>query len=148
MSIDHTKTPTTISVFIVDDHPLVRHGIKQLLHTEPGMEVCGEAERVDEAIRKLAFVNPHAVLVDLDLPEISGIELIRFIKLHRVEMKTIVISTFDQCVYGSIAAEAGADHYINKHRAMEEIILAIHEVVEPGPVGKAGFSREAPHWFG
>lgn len=133
-------------VFIVEDHPIVRMGLKQLLALEPDLKVCGEAERVDEAIEMIGQAHPHVVLVDIALPGDNGIDLIRYIKCHWVGVKIIVVSTYPETVYGPIAIEAGADRYINKHEAMDQIIDSIHTVLDEKGRGNSG--RPISHWFG
>ena len=134
-------------VFIVEDHPIVRMGLTQLLSLESDLELCGEAERVDEAIEKLREAHPHVVLVDIGLPGANGMELIRYIKDHWVGVKIIVVSTYDETVYGSVATDAGADCYINKHEAMDQIVKAIRSVINKKP-GEGFDGCKTAHWFG
>lgn len=134
-------------VFIVDDHPLVRTGLKQLIGQEPALSICGEAETVEDAITKIEQQRPQVVLVDLALPGVNGMELIKHIKQHWLGMKVIVVSTYDETVYGPLATECGADCYINKHEAMDEIVKAIHAVCDHGQRPIANGSKTC-HWFG
>jgi len=145
-----TKTPVKAEpkrIFIVEDHPVVRMGLKQLLQMDPDFEVCGEAEQVDEAIEKIRDTHPQVVLVDLALPGTNGMELIRYIKQHWVGMKTIVVSTYDETIYGPVAAEAGADYYINKQEAVDRIVEVIHSLFDPSPQDRDRKTKES-HWFG
>lgn len=134
-------------VFIVDDHPLVRSGLNQLIAQDPTLTVCGEAETVDDAIVEIEKQNPHVVLVDLSLPGKNGMELIKQVKRHWLGMKVIVVSTYDETIYGPLATECGADCYINKHEAMDEIVKAIHAACdhESGPIINGS---KTSHWFG
>lgn len=134
-------------VFIVEDHPLVRSALKQLLEQDVGLMPCGEAETVDQAKAMIEEHQPHVVLVDLALPGVNGMELIKHIKKHWLGMKVIVVSTYDETVYGPLAMECGADCYINKHEAMDEIVKAIHAVMLPGP-DQNNYGRKISHWFG
>ncbi len=134
-------------VLIVEDHPVVRAGLKQLLLTEPELEVCGEAERVEEAIAMLDATRPDVALVDLALPGTNGMELIRHLKKYWVGVKIIVVSTYDESIYGPMAAEAGADCYINKHEAMDQIVKAIHAVLAKDR-GNGFDGCKTAHWFG
>jgi len=115
-------------VFLVEDHPVVRLGLKQIIGFEPGLEVCGEAETVEDAMQQIEELRPQVVLVDLMLPGRSGMELVRYIKRHWLGMKVIVVSTHDEELYGPAARQAGADCYINKHEAMDQIVQAIRSV--------------------
>ena len=136
-------------VMIVEDHPVVRMGLKQLLLIEPNLAICGEAERVDEAIAMLDDARPQVVLVDLALPGTNGIELIRHLKKNWVGVKIIVVSSYDQTIYGPIAIEAGADFYINKQEAVNQIVQTIHSILnkKPGKDADDGDGLES-HWFG
>lgn len=141
-------TQTPIRVFIVDDHPVVRLGLTQLIGQDPEIEVCGEAEKVKEAIEKLDKARPDVAIVDLALPDANGIDLIKHLKRHWIGVKIIVVSTYPETVYGTLAREAGADAYINKHEAMDEILEAIHTVCEaPSDEGDKP-KQEESHWFG
>lgn len=133
-------------VFIVEDHPVVRLGMRHLL-LDADFEVCGEAERVDEAIEKIKDTHPQVVLIDLALPGVNGMELIRYVKQHWVGMKVIVVSTYDETIYGPIAAEAGADFYINKHEAVDRIVEVIHSLLKQNSEVDDKKSKES-HWFG
>ena len=140
-----------IRVFIVDDHPVVRLGLKQLLGQDPDIEVCGEAETVSQAIEKVATLRPDVVTVDLALPDANGIELIKHVKSHWIGIKIIVVSTYPETAYGPITKQAGADVYINKHEAMDQILQAIHAVCATQP--DAHDDADDPdenesHWFG
>lgn len=142
------NTHTPIRVFIVDDHPVVRLGLTQLLEQDPGIEVCGEAEQVKEAIQKLDKARPDVAIVDLALPDTNGIDLIKHLKCHWIGVKIIVVSTYPETAYGPLAMEAGADVYINKHEAMDQILQAIHAVcVTPSEVNDEP-KQEESHWFG
>jgi DNA-binding NarL/FixJ family response regulator len=142
-------TQTPIRVFIVDDHPVVRLGLTQLLGQDPGIEVCGEAEQVKEAIEKLDKARPDVAIVDLALPDANGIDLIRHLKHYWIGVKIIVVSTYPETVYGSLAKQAGADVYINKHEAMDEILEAIHSLCDTPPDDEDDEPKsEESHWFG
>jgi len=121
--------------------------MKQLLGQDPSLTVCGEAETVDEAINNIEQSRPHVVLVDLALPGVNGMQLIKHIKKHWLGVKIIVVSTYDETVYGPLAAECGADCYINKHEAMDEIIKAIHAATTYD-FGQTTSCRKVSRWFG
>ena len=137
-----------IRVFIVDDHPVVRLGLRQLLTQDPDIEVCGEAETVCEAIDKLDKLRPDVAIVDLALPDANGIDLIKHIKSHWIGVKIIVVSTYPETTYGQLAIQAGADVYINKHEAMDQILQAIHAVYAAKPNDANGSGEKESHWFG
>lgn len=143
-----TEAPHPIRVFIVDDHPVVRLGLRQLLAQDTEIEVCGEAEEVKEAIEKLDKARPDVAIVDLALPNGNGIDLIKYCNQHWIGVKIIVVSTYPETVYGPLALEAGANVYINKHEAMDQILQAIHAVCAPTLEEDDGPKDAESHWFG
>lgn len=148
MVTNKTNGPKPIRVFIVDDHPVVRLGLRQLISQEAGIEICGEAETVKEAIDKLDDVRPDVAIVDLALPDTNGIDFIKHLKRHWVGVRIIVVSTYPESAYGSLARAAGADVYINKHEAMDLIIQAIRTVSADEPHQAENPEQSESHWFG
>lgn len=136
-----------LRVLIVDDHPLVRTGLKQLLGQDTAVKVCGEAETVEQALVEIEKHCPHVVLVDLALPGMNGMELIKRIKKHWPGIKIIVVSSFDQGTYGPLAEQCGADRYLNKHEAGDQIIKAIHSVTDQEADENPGQEKTC-QWFG
>ena len=120
---------TQISVFIVEDHPIVRLGLEQLITAESDMQVCGEADTVREAFDYVNAIVPDVVLVDLALKDGTGMDLIRRIASHWVGIKMIVVSTYDAGAYAPDALRAGAVGYVNKHEANDQIVDAIRCVL-------------------
>ncbi len=117
-----------IRVFIVDDHPIVRRGIKDLLETEPGIEVLGEATNGQEAISGIATAQPDLILMDLVMPEMDGIETTRQIKARWPEVRVLVLTSFasDEKVFPAI--KAGALGYLIKDTGPNELVRAIRQV--------------------
>jgi DNA-binding NarL/FixJ family response regulator len=116
-------------ILIVDDHPVVRRGLRMLIDDEPDLFVCGEAGDADEAIRALDAKKPDLVIVDLSLKESSGLELIKRIKSRNSAAKMLVSSMFDESLYAERVLNAGALGYVNKQEAMEKVIEAIRCVL-------------------
>jgi NarL family two-component system response regulator LiaR len=123
-----TESRTPIRVLIVDDHTIVRKGIRALLATEADIEVVGEAENGREAIEQNARLRPDVILVDLMMPEMGGIEAVRRITADYTETHILVLTSFstDDKVFPAI--KAGAMGYLLKDSAPEELINAIHQV--------------------
>ena len=115
----------TIRVYITDDHQIVRRGIRQLLSTEPGIEVVGEASNGKEAVADMDKLKPDIVLMDLVMPVMDGIEAIRQIKAGHAAIQILVLTSFatDDKVFPAI--KAGALGYLIKDTSPEELIHAI-----------------------
>jgi DNA-binding NarL/FixJ family response regulator len=120
---------TRARILIVDDHPVVRNGLRMLIDDEPDLIVCGEAGDADEAIRVLDAKKPDLVIVDLSLKGSSGLELIKRIKSRTVTSKMLVSSMFDESLYAERVLNAGALGYVSKQEAMEKVVEAIRCVL-------------------
>jgi DNA-binding NarL/FixJ family response regulator len=116
-------------IFIVDDHPIVRQGLTQLINQEPDLVTCGEAEDAPSALRAIERLIPDLVIVDVSLKGRSGIELIKEIKLLGLGMPVVVLSMHRESLYAERALRAGAKGYIMKQEASEKVIEAIRKVV-------------------
>ncbi len=116
-------------ILIVDDHPIVRRGLRELIaHTED-LEVCGEAPDLPEALQQVKETRPDLVVVDISLKSGSGIELIKQIKAMDPHVRMLVSSVYDESLYAERALRAGAMGYINKEEALDNIIEAIRQVL-------------------
>ena len=118
-----------VRILIVDDHPLVRHGLAQLIAGEPDLEVCGEAADAGDALRKVKTSRPHLVIVDISLKTGHGVELIKQIRAHDEQIKLLVLSMHDESVYAERVLHAGALGYVNKREAPQTMIRAIRDVL-------------------
>lgn len=116
-------------VVLVDDHPVVRRGVAELVESDPELEVGGEASNAEDAFRIVQEVNPDLVLVDVSLPDVSGIELIKRLKETEHPPRMLVLSMYDESLYADRALQAGAMGYINKNEATEALLDAIHTVL-------------------
>lgn len=116
-------------ILLVEDHPIFRQGLAQLINSVSDMTVCGEAEDFAEALRLIKETNPDLVIVDITLKNRNGIELIKDIKQLHPAVKTIVLSMHDEKVYAQRALRAGAKGYIMKLEASENILKIIHHVL-------------------
>jgi len=118
---------------IVDDHPLFRKGLEQLIHSDSAFAVCGEANNASEAMDVIRKLNPDLAIVDLSLPGANGIELIKNIRAEFPKLPILVLSMHDESLYALRALRAGAECYVMKHEAMANVIQAIHEVFNGRP---------------
>jgi DNA-binding NarL/FixJ family response regulator len=125
--------PEAKRIVIVDDHPLFRKGLEQLIHSEDGFAVCGEANNAPEAMDVIRKLNPDLAIVDLSLPGANGIELIKNIRAEFSKLPILVLSMHDESLYALRAMRAGAEGYVMKHEAMANVIQAIREVFNGRP---------------
>jgi len=116
-------------IFIVDDHPIVRKGLTQLINQEPDLTVCGEAENAEAALELLKKVKPDLAIVDISLRGIDGIELTRLIRARFENIPVLVVSMHDESLFAERALRAGARGYIMKQEAIEKMMEAIHKVL-------------------
>jgi len=116
-------------VVVVDDHPMFRERLSQLINFELDMEVCGEAEDAQEGIRLIRETSPDLAIVDITLKGSSGLELVKSIKALSMATPVLVLSMHDESLYAERALQAGANGYITKNQATEEVFSAIRRVL-------------------
>ncbi|MFH4965655.1 response regulator transcription factor [Gaetbulibacter sp. M235] len=121
-----------INVILADDHVLVRDGIKALLEDQEGIRVIDEASNGKEAIEVIKKNKPDLLIVDIRMPELNGIEVVREINKSHKDIKTLVLSMHDSEEYVVQSIEAGADGYLLKGASKEEFLKAIHTVASGG----------------
>jgi DNA-binding NarL/FixJ family response regulator len=114
----------------VDDHPLVREWLTTLIHQQPDLMVCGEAESASQALEGISTQKPDVAIVDISLKGASGIELIKNLKSLRPSVAIIVLTMHDESLYAERALRAGARGYIMKRETAKRIIAAIRDVLE------------------
>jgi DNA-binding NarL/FixJ family response regulator len=118
-----------VRVLIVDDHPIVRRGLAQLIEQESDLEVCGEASDADSAVSAMDELDPDVALVDLMLKGASGTDLIKTLKARHTSVPILVISMHDEAVYAERALRAGAHGYIMKEEATGQVLSALRKVL-------------------
>jgi DNA-binding NarL/FixJ family response regulator len=119
-------------VFIVDDHPIVRQGLGQLINHEPDLKVCGEASGVREARVGLSQTKPDIVILDLSLRDSDGLELIKDIRSKYRHLPVLVLSMHDESIYAERLLSAGANGYIMKQAAADQLLIALRRVLSGG----------------
>jgi len=125
--------PKAKRIVLVDDHPLFRKGLQELIHSEADFAVCGEAGNAAEAMEVIRKLNPDMAIVDLSLPGANGIELIKNIRSEFPKLPILVLSMHDESLYALRALRAGAEGYVMKHEAMANVFQAIREVFNGRP---------------
>ena len=113
-------------LLLVDDHAVVRVGLRMLLESEPDFEIIGEADSASEAINQVAQYKPDVVLMDIGLPDLSGIDATREIKRIYPAVAVVALTIHEDEAYFFKMLEAGASGYVPKRAAPEELIDAIH----------------------
>src|SRR5512137_2204478 len=116
-------------ILLVDDHPLVRERLAEIINREPDLTVCGEAEDRHEAIMAILAKRPHLVIVDLTLKNSDGLELIKAVRSRWPKLRMLVVSMHDESLYAERAIRAGALGYITKQEATRKILVAIRRVL-------------------
>jgi DNA-binding NarL/FixJ family response regulator len=116
-------------VLIVDDHPVVRQGIKLMINAQPDLTVCGEAHSEQEARRLVRELMPDAMVVDLSLDQGDGFNVVRDVNAHFPAIRVLVLSMHDEAVYAERLLAQGASGYIMKQAATEQLITALRTVL-------------------
>ena len=120
----------TTRIYIVDDHPLVRQGLSQIVASEADMEICGEAEDSPAAIRGVGEANPDAIIVDISLKGANGLELIKNLKAIHEDIPILVFSMHDETIYAQRALRAGAKAYVMKKESPSKVVDAIRKIIQ------------------
>ncbi|HTC52383.1 MAG TPA: response regulator transcription factor [Steroidobacteraceae bacterium] len=128
-------------VLIVDDHPIVRHGLKTMIDAEPDLMVCGEAQSDREARAALRVVNPDVMIVDVSLAQGDGMDLVREVHAQRPQLPMLVLSMHDEAIYAERLLAAGARGYIMKEAAYDQLLVALRRVLGGGVYLSDAMSR-------
>ena len=128
------KTAKAKRIVIVDDHPLFRKGLEQLINSsDDAFHICGEAGDAAEGMSVIRQLKPDLAIVDLSLPGANGIELIKNIRAEFAKLPVLILSMHDESLYALRALRAGAQGYVMKQEALENVINAIREVLAGRP---------------
>ncbi len=119
----------TTRIFLVDDHPLMRQGVAQLINAQPDMVVCGEAEDAPSAMKGMEESQPDAAIIDISLRGANGIELIKNLKALYKFLPILVLSMHDEAVYAQRILRAGALGYVMKQDAAEKVVIALRRIM-------------------
>lgn len=118
-------------ILIVDDQPLLRHGLSQLIAKEVDLDVCGETSNHDDALALLAKKSPDLIVLDVTLADkhLTGVDLIRHIRQQNTEVRVLVLSMHEEKLYAERAMRAGANGYIMKQESPDKVIAGIRKVL-------------------
>jgi DNA-binding NarL/FixJ family response regulator len=132
------NTSFKITLFIVDDHQMLIDGIKALLQNEAEFDIVGEALRSDEALEKLKKQKVDIVITDINMPNMSGIELTKKLRLTHPDQKILALSMFGEKTTITDMMDAGVNGYILKNTGKQELITALHTISK----GQSFYSKE------
>ena len=121
---------STKRIFIVDDHPMMRQGLTQIICAEPDLAVCGEAENAETALDGIGTLKPDLVIADISLPGKNGLELIKDFQVLHPGLPVLVISMHDESLYAGRVLRAGGRGYIMKQEGGKKLMQAIRQVLE------------------
>jgi len=119
-------------LLVVDDHPIVRHGVVQLLNRQPDMEVVAESDDAESALAQLRERAFSLIVTDISLPGLSGIDLIRRVNASREAPPILVLSMHEETVYAERALNAGARGYVMKQEAPDRLVAAVRKLLAGG----------------
>ena len=117
-------------ILIVDDHPMMRQGLAQLISAETDLAVCGESENAEHALDAINSLKPDLVIADISLPGKNGLELIKDFRVIQPDLPILVISMHDESLYAERVLRAGGRGYIMKQEGGKKLMQAIRQVLE------------------
>jgi DNA-binding NarL/FixJ family response regulator len=117
-------------ILIVDDHPIMRQGLAQLINHEDDLTICGQFEDANKALNAIPALKPDIAIIDISLRGTSGIELVKNIKVHHPKLLMLVLSMHDETIYAERVLRAGAVGYIMKQEASDKVLHAIRHVLQ------------------
>jgi len=129
MAQNNNPSGKRFQVALVEDHPMFREHIGQLINRDLGMEVCGEADNIKDAMTLIRERKPDIAIVDITLRGSSGLELLKDIKAQGIDLPVLVLSMHDEDLYAERSLRAGAKGYITKNEASSEVVKAIRKVM-------------------
>jgi DNA-binding NarL/FixJ family response regulator len=124
------RLPKKIRVVIVEDHPMFRERLGQLIAKSDDMMVAGEADNIRDGFALIQRVEPSVAIIDVSLKGSSGLELLKNLRAHQIDVPVLVLSMHDESLYAERAMRAGARGYITKHEASRTVMAAIRHVLK------------------
>lgn len=140
-----------IKVFIVDDHAVVREGVRRLLEDEPDLDVSGEAGGGVEVLARLATLECDVLLLDLSMPGRPGFDVLQQVKAKRPDIRVLILSVYPEAQYAASLIHAGATGYLGKGRSSKDLLAAVRAVAAGQVVGPPQIAAQpqdalrAPH---
>ncbi len=134
-------------IFVVDDHPIIRQGLAQLIDREPDLTVCGEAEDARTALQAIDFLRPDIVIVDVSLKGPDGLDLLKTIRMNDTRLPVLILSMHDESLYAERALRAGANGYIMKQEATERVLIAVRQILKGDVYVSEGMAKKMVQQF-
>lgn len=116
-------------VLVVDDHPIVREGLTQMINREPDLTVCGNAEDMQRAVQLIDMLKPDILIVDISLNGPDGLDLLKYIRARDPALPVLILSMHDEALYAERALRAGANGYIMKQEATDSVLVALRRIL-------------------
>jgi DNA-binding NarL/FixJ family response regulator len=116
-------------VLVVDDHPIVREGLAQMINREPDLAVCGDAADMHVALQLIETLKPDILIVDVSLDGPDGLDLLKHIRAHDPSLPVLILSMHDESIYAERALRAGANGYIMKQEATDRVLEALRRIL-------------------
>src|ERR1700688_3419150 len=117
------------TVFVVDDHPLLRQGLALMINREPDLTVCGEAEEAQAAMKAIAAKKPDILIADISLNGPDGLDLLKTLRTSYPDLPVLLLSMHDESIYAERALRARANGYIMKQEAKEKVLVAVRRIL-------------------
>lgn len=121
--------PKKARVAIVEDHPMFRERLAHLINKEEDMTVCGEADNAQDGLALIQRLKPSLAIIDITLKGSGGLDLLKDLRAHNIELPVLVLSMHDESLYAERALRGGAKGYITKHEASTKVMVAIRQVL-------------------
>ena len=118
------------TVFVVDDHPLLRQGLAMMINREPDQVVCGEAEEAHAAMKAISASMPDILIADISLNGPDGLDLLKNLRLIYPDLPVLILSMHDESIYAERALRARANGYIMKQEATEKVLVAVRRILD------------------
>jgi DNA-binding NarL/FixJ family response regulator len=129
MTVSTQATTPKRKILLVDDHPIVREGMALFINREPDLKVCADAEESVAALEAIENTKPDLAIIDISLPGRDGLELLKAIRVRNPEMPVLILSMHGEVTYAERALRAGANGYIMKQEATENVLVAIRRIL-------------------
>jgi len=117
-----------VTLLLVDDHPLLRHGLRDVIGSAPRLKIVGEASDGEEALCKIASLKPQIVILDIDMPRLNGLETVKAIRERPFPVKVIILTMYKEEDMFNAAMDLGAKAYVLKENAVNDVVAAIDKV--------------------